>query len=352
MKRATFARGFIAMERYHGAMLKNYRYAFYNRVGDGYTISDYKLDYDKSRWIGGLSADVIKAPAMKEYSVKFSAYGRITDATYESDLNILIYALNPDCETMYLIGYTGEKSKKLDEHIKLGFHQFAIDNGFDPVAYNNENVNYTPLNTPGFFDRYIKGRYASSIFNRGGHYVKIHNPGTKKPSVVIDANMSDFGYFELGKTLLITPGKHRWVKQGLQDYTPLSENELIYLVLPNYKNKAVLVAQNDAFTRQEEMEVFRYLYECVSVKHIVLHGSGVPGSKTPYSTIDIYEKRNNLSTYAIDIYFRTFTKIADMPYSMTIELCESESPLDAASRIIENMDLYKIAYAGDMKYPL
>lgn len=352
MKRATFARGFTTMERYHGVLLKNYRYAFYNRIGDGYNISDYKLDYNKSRWIGGLNADVIKAPALKEYSVKFSAYGRITDATYESDLNILIYVINPDCETMYLIGYTGEKSKKLDENIKLGFHQFAIDNGFDPIAYNEANINYTPLNTPGFFDNYIKGRYTNSIFNRGGHYVKIHNPSGNKPSVIIDSDMSNFGYFELGKTLLITPGKHRWVKQGLQDYMPLNTNELIYLVLPNYKNKAVLVAQSGTFTNEEEMEIFRYLYDCVSVKHIMLIGSGVLGSNTPYNTIDIYEKRNNLSTYAVEIDFKTYNKKDVLLYTTVAELGESETPLDKASKIISNMDSYKINYAGDMKYPL
>ena len=51
MKRATFARGFTTMERYHGALLKNYRYAFYNRIGDGYTISDSVSDNITTRII-------------------------------------------------------------------------------------------------------------------------------------------------------------------------------------------------------------------------------------------------------------------------------------------------------------
>lgn len=51
MKRARFAKGFVVMDRYHGDMLKRYRYAFYVRVGDGYNIDEYNLDYNKDRWI-------------------------------------------------------------------------------------------------------------------------------------------------------------------------------------------------------------------------------------------------------------------------------------------------------------
>ena len=353
MKRATFAKGFTAMERFHGEMLKEYRYAFFIRIGDdyAYNASDYDLNYWESscRWKGGTTADDIKSPIDQSYSIKFSAYGRITDATYESDLNILIYVVNPDCKYKYLIGYTGDKDPKLDENINLGFHQFAIDNGFDPVAYKDEFINDKPLKTPGFFDEYIKSRYANTIFNKGGHYVRIHVV-TDKPDITVENRYKHY-YFELGKTLLITPGKHKWVKQGLSDYVPMNENEAIYLYLP-YSDECVLVGSTKDFTKKEEMQIFEKLYEIGPVKHLVLTSD----NSSLYERIDISEvsnRRKGCAYCGVKITFNNSHKAKNHTYTMYQEITDyRETMLSVAKLCIENFYDYTIAYAGNMKNPL
>ena len=351
MKRARFAKGFTAMERFHSEMMKNYRYAFYVRLGDGYSIDDYHLDYTKSRWTGGQNADVIKTPADKNYAVKFSAYGRITDATYESDLNILIYVINPDYSYMYLIGYTGNQDDKLDQNIKMGFHQFTLDNGYDPIAYNNEYVNNTPIKTPVFFDSYITSRYANSIFNRGGYYTRVHTNG-KKPSLTYRPGLYKTDYLDLGKTLYITPGKHRWVKQGLSDYIPMSENEAIYLVLPSTREGA-LVGYSGGFTTEEELTIFTQLYDCLSTSHIVLDGHGRSERGIAlYDRIDISELHNGHRVYGAKIKFQMFYSKGDDDYTLDLMLGDNDSPLELAKRTISFIEKYTIRYAGNLKNPL
>ena len=351
MKRARFAKGFTAMERFHGEMMKNYRYAFYIRLGDGHYIGDYDIDYTNSRWVGGQTADTIKAPADKNYSVKFSAYGRITDATYESSLNILIYVINPDYSYMYLIGYTGDQDNKLDENIKLGFHQFTLDNGYDPVAYNNEYVNNTPIKTPAFFDSYITSRYANSIFNRGGYYTRVHTNGNK-PSLTYKPGNYKTDCLDLGKTLSITPGKHRWIKQGLSGYIPMSENEVIYLVLPTTRT-GVLVGYSGKFTTEEEMRIFTRLYECLPTSHIILDGHDRSSSGIAlYDRIDITELSNGYHIYGARVKFQMFSTKGDDDYTLDLTLGDNDSPLEAAKRTISFIDKYTIVYAGNLKNPL
>lgn len=349
MKRARFAKGFIAMDRFHSDLMKKYRYAFYVRIGDGYSIEDYNLDYRKSRWTGGQSANVIKAPADKDYAVKFSAYGRITDATYESDLNILIYVINPDYSFMYLIGYTGNQDYKLDENIKLGFHQFTLDNGYDPIAYNNEYVNNTPIKTPTFFDSYITGRYSNSIFNRGAYYSRVHTNG-KKPSIIYKPIINRSNYLDMGKTLNITPGKHSWIKQGLSNYVPMSEHEAIYLILPRL-NTGVLVGYSEGFTTEEEMMIFNVLYEFLPASHIILVGQGRSESGIAlYDRIDITDLTNRYGVYGARIKFQNF-KSKDDEYTLDLTLGDNDSPLEAAQRTISFIDKYTISYAGNLKNP-
>lgn len=354
MKRATFAKGFVAMERFHGEMLKEYRYAFYIRIGDDYP--HYPVEYDlhycegSCRWTGGTTADDIKSPIDRNYSVKFSAYGRITDATYESNLNILIYVVNPDCRYKYLIGYTGDRDSKLDENINLGFHQFAIDNGFDPVAYKNEFINDKPLKTPGFFDDYIKSRYANTIFNKGGHYVRIHTI-TDKPEITVENRYKSYT-FELGKTLRITSGKHKWVKQGLSDYVPLNENEAIYLYLPDTK-ECVLIGSTKGFTKKEEIWIFEKLYDLGPVKHLILTSDNSPSL---YDRIDITEvsnRRKGTPYCGVKMTFIQYNKLKNHTYTIYQEITDyRETMLSVAKLCIENFYDYTIAYAGNMKNPL
>lgn len=353
MKRARFAKGFVAMERFNSDLMKKYRYAFYMRIGDGYSIEDYNLDYRKSRWTGGQNANVIKAPADKDYAVKFSAYGRITDATYESDLNILIYVINPDYSFMYLVGYTGNKDDKLDENIKLGFHQFTLDNGYDPVAYNNEYVNNTPIKTPTFFDSYITSRYSNSIFNRGAYYSRVHTNG-KKPSIIYKPIVNKSNYLDMGKTLNITPGKHSWIKQGLNNYVPMSEHEAIYLMLPRM-NLGVLVGYSEGFTTEEEMLIFTTLYEFLPMSHIILLGHGRSESGTTlYDRIDITNLTNKHGVYGVKLLFQRFAlkhNLKNNEYALYLTLDDDCSPLEAAKRTISFIDKYTISYAGNLKNP-
>lgn len=349
MKRARFAKGFVVMDRYHGDMLKRYRYAFYVRVGDGYNIDEYNLDYNKDRWIGARTADDITDIPNKDYSVKFTAYGKITDASYESSLNILIYVINPDFSRMYLIGYTGDQDSKLDDNIRIGFFKFASDNCFDPVGYESEYHNIKPIKTPSFYDKYMRGRYAKAIFNRGGYYMQVHTNG-KKPSTIIDTN---FGrYLELGKTLLITPGSHRWVKQDLSDYIPLTEGEAIYLMLPEKSNTGVLVGYNGKYTNSDELHIFEKLYESVSVRHIILDNMGVIGELLPYNMIDITEVNSkNGSTKAI-ITTTVYHALKNVTFTITLPVEYDQSLLSVAKTVINNFYDYRIQYVGDMKNPL